>query len=142
MRPPINLPYTITSPYGYREYRYQGQLIKGFHDGIDFVNNNGDTKVFPVLKGKIIKFEWHSTTGFYAIIEHFINQGKLYSKYCHLENKLFEVGYFVNITDCIGKYGVVGHTTGAHVHVSVYDSDWDHFDFISWIDNSILGENL
>lgn len=29
----------------------------------------------------------------------------------------------------LGEYGLVGITTGAHVHVEVFNQDWQPFDF-------------
>jgi len=134
MRIPVNIPYYISSAYGeYREYTYNGELYKNYHDGIDFINNNNDTRVYPVLRGKIITAEWHDTTGYYIIIQHDINGVRYYSKYAHLEPIHVKVGDKVDVNQSIGNYALVGKTTGLHVHVSVYNRHWKHFDFESWL---------
>ena len=135
MRYPINAPVIITSPYGkQRKFFARGEWHSDIHNGIDFVNQNGDCKVYPVLDGEIIAQEWHYTTGYYSILKHRTSKQVLYSKYCHLSKVNFKVGDTVRQTDCIGVYAKVGLSTGAHLHVSVYNAKWQHFDFNSWLD--------
>ena len=66
MRPPVN-DLKITSPYGPRVLQRKSQ----FHDGIDFVSNDGDTRVFSIADGVVCQNKYGCRGNIFRINSYF-----------------------------------------------------------------------
>ena len=100
-----------------------------FHSGIDMIS--GIMKIYPVEEGELVYFWDHSLFptenypggGNYKILRH---KSGYYSIYMHLEdNALYQNIYTRN--DPVGDMGDSGHSSGRHLHLSMYQIDSDKF---------------
>ena len=89
-----------------------------FHKGIDFKASTGDP-VMAVADG-VVSFVG-VRSGYGNVVE--IDHGNGYvTRYAHNSRLLVHVGDLVHAGGVIAKAGSTGHSTGAHVHLEV----WDH----------------
>ena len=102
---------TITSRYGWRTLFG----VSNFHGGLDIAVRTG-TSVKAADGGKVITSAWHSSYGYYIIIDH--ENGKQ-TYYAHNSKLLVRVGERVYQGQVIAKSGSTGNTTGPHCHFEV-----------------------
>lgn len=113
----------ITSGYGYRQYYYNGKLVKGFHHGIDLIakprNNNAEIVAIAdgVVTGVQKTGKQHGTACFVRIK----HSNGLYSLYYHLKSKsiIVNVGDHVKKGQKLGIIGATGIATGIHLHFQI-----------------------
>jgi murein DD-endopeptidase MepM/ murein hydrolase activator NlpD len=91
-----------------------GHWRLGHHTGLDFVAPYG-TPVHAVASGRVVKLAWNSSYGRMVILE--VAPG-VTVWYCHLSRVLVKVGA-VTQGQVLGRVGLSGNTTGAHLHVEV-----------------------
>ena len=123
MRVPMNSEnIRITSYYGYRQFYYQGKLIKDFHNGIDLVpspcNNN---EILAFADGIVTSIQRTGTqfgTGCYVRLKH---SNGLYTLYYHLKSGsvCVNVGDEVIKGQKLGIIGTTGQSTGIHLHFQI-----------------------
>jgi Peptidase family M23 len=103
----------ISSYYGERADPFDGR--EGFHKGVDFAGNLGQT-VVSVATGIVT---WAGErSGYGKLVE--INHGDGYvTRYAHNERTLVSVGQTVKRGDPVALMGSTGHSTGPHVHFEV-----------------------
>lgn len=88
---------------------------KEFHPGIDITGVVGED-VYAVAAGSIIFSGKQRGYGKVLIVDH---GNRLYSVYAHLSVILAAKGASVNAGERIGKIGLTGNSTGAHLHFEV-----------------------
>jgi murein DD-endopeptidase MepM/ murein hydrolase activator NlpD len=134
MTPPVKNP-KITSPYGPRKLRGKKQ----FHDGIDFVSETGDNKVYSIGEGVVcLDFDYYEnarrwidkkhSAGNYIIIRTKIEGKEYYVRYLHIVINYVEIHQFIEEGAIIGEYGDVGYSFGAHLHLDMYNPNWRKID--------------
>ena len=90
-----------------------------FHKGIDFEANTGDP-VMAVADG-VISFSG-MRSGYGNVVE--VDHGNGYvTRYAHNSRLLVRVGDLVHAGGMIAKAGSTGRSTGAHVHLEVWEND-------------------
>ena len=105
----------ISSDYGWRTYYYKGRKVTDFHRGIDIPSGVG-TDIYAVQDGEVILAQWHSSYGYYMIVDH---GGGISTLYAHCTKLLKKVGDKVSQGDHIAEMGSTGQSTGPHLHFEV-----------------------
>ncbi len=126
----------ITTPYGFRSDRGQ----KTFHNGINLVSRSGDTRVFAIARGKVIKdidrcapvlthVQRSPWSGNVVAIEHEIADRRYYALYVHLLSVMFPEDLTVQPGLELGRYAE--QTTGMvgpHLHLTILNEQGDVID--------------
>lgn len=106
---------TVSSSFGAREEIFEG--IGTFHTGVDIAADKG-IEVISSTEGTVIVATYNKYNGNY--IE--ITNGKITTKYCHMDKLLVKEGKKVKIGEKIGLVGSTGLSTGPHLHFEIlYD---------------------
>ena len=116
----------ITSPYGYREYWYNGRLIKEQHKGQDIVPTQQAGQALPESAWAVREV----TGGTVTAVSTGYNGGRgnlvkvqtapgVVEIYQHLKTITVKVGKTVRQGDVIGVAGSTGQVTGRHLHFEV-----------------------
>ncbi|MGN0519870.1 MAG: peptidoglycan DD-metalloendopeptidase family protein [Candidatus Fimenecus sp.] len=105
--------YSISSGFGYRS--------SGFHGGIDIVKPGGGSTGAPVVaagSGTVVTAGYHSSYGYYVVINH---GGGVSTLYAHMLRGSLKVsaGQTVSAGQAIGNIGSTGNVTGPHLHFEV-----------------------
>lgn len=113
----------LTSPYGNRQYKYHGKIVKDFHHGNDIVPKNckGNEEIIAFDDGIVTSVQKTGVqygTGCYVRIKH--NNG-LYTLYYHLKTNsiVVNVGDKVKKNQKLGIIGTTGQSTGIHLHFQI-----------------------
>ncbi|WP_157510079.1 M23 family metallopeptidase [Frondihabitans sp. Leaf304] len=106
---------TISSPFGYRSAPCAG--CTAFHEGTDLTPGAG-TPIGSVAAGTVAVSGWHPNYGQYVIIDHVIDGRKISSLYGHMQagSSPLHTGDPVTAGTLVG---LVGNTTGAHLHLEI-----------------------
>lgn len=112
--PPVK-PLLITSGYGYRVDPFD-KTKKEFHNGIDVVAPEG-TPVKAAITGRAYIFT-NEASGNAVIIK---GKNGFRVGYAHLSQQVVSNGQTVNKGDLIGYSGSTGHSTGAHLHITLHN---------------------
>lgn len=115
----------VTSAYGYREYYYQGQLVKETHRGIDVVPTKyagepvaeADWQVRECTGGTVLRISQDSSRGKYVDVQTAENT---FERYQHMDEIWVTVGQAVAQGEVLGVAGSTGKITGRHLHFGVY----------------------
>ena len=106
--------HTITSPYGYRNFRG-----RKFHGGIDIAGPGAYGRtIVAAASGRVVSAGWGGAYGNRVIIDH---GGGMSTLYAHMANGSICVraGQYVSGGSAIGKLGSTGNSTGPHLHFEV-----------------------
>jgi murein DD-endopeptidase MepM/ murein hydrolase activator NlpD len=121
---PLPKPFVrITSPFGGRNNPITGK--PQMHSGIDVAADEG-ANIFATAAGKVktvfptsaAKTDGQRAAGNFVEILH--PDGKV-SRYLHLQDFAVKQGQEVKAGSTIGKVGMTGATTGAHLHFEIWD---------------------
>jgi len=122
----------VTSDYGARRVLPDGNA--NIHDGIDFVSKINDKTVYSVTDGYVVydfddychikRYEKPNTGGNMIIVTFVYNNITYHIRYLHLIENYVAKGQAIKEGQVIGKYGDVGYSFGAHLHIDVYNSSW------------------
>lgn len=105
----------ISSRFGDREEIFSG--IGTYHTGVDIANDKG-TEIYSSIAGKVTAADYNKYNGNYVEV----TNGKIVTKYCHMQKRLVKVGEKVKAGTRIGLMGSTGLSTGPHLHFEiVYD---------------------
>lgn len=101
------------------EYDLNAGEFVGMHPGVDIKLPLG-MPVSSVGAGKVHAVREEERLGRYIIIEHRTESEEFfYSIYGHLEEVIVEPGEKVSAGDEIGTVGMIGNTTGSHLHFQI-----------------------
>ena len=103
----------VTSEFGYRSDPFTGET-RG-HTGMDLAVPTG-TPVRAALPGTVTAAQYHSSYGYYVIIDH---GSGLSTRYAHNSQLLVRVGQTVETGDIVSLSGSTGRSTGPHLHFEV-----------------------
>ena len=103
----------VTSEFGYRRDPFTGET-RG-HTGMDLAVPTG-TPVRAALPGTVTAAQYHSSYGYYVMIDHGSGLSTLYA---HNSQLLVRVGQTVEAGDIISLSGSTGRSTGPHLHFEV-----------------------
>ncbi len=107
---------TITSPFGWRTYTYQGKKVTSNHKGIDIGAPKG-AKIVASNGGKVVTSAYNANGyGNYVILDH--GGGKM-TVYGHMSKRGVSVGQSVSKGQQIGLVGSTGRSTGPHLHFEI-----------------------
>ncbi len=133
--------YKISSPYG--ERNLNGTIE--FHKGVDFVGVNNKEIISPihgVVKSSTMIIDKSNKTwqwGNYIRIDS-LDDYKLF--FCHLSNRLVDVGQMVNKGDIIGIEGNTGYSFGSHCHFEVRTKDNISINPINYLEKIIQNNDF
>ena len=106
---------TVSSSYGAREEIFEG--IGTFHTGVDIAADKG-TDIVSSIEGIVTVATYNKYNGNYVEI----TNGKVITKYCHMDKLLVKEGKRVKAGEKIGLVGSTGLSTGPHLHFEIlYD---------------------
>ena len=103
----------VTSEFGYRRDPFTGET-RG-HTGMDLAVPTG-TPVRAALPGTVTAAQYHSSYGYYVMIDHGSGLSTLYA---HNSQLLVRVGQAVETGDIVSLSGSTGRSTGPHLHFEV-----------------------
>lgn len=103
---------TVTSEFGAREVIFTD--IDPFHTGLDIANKKG-TDIVSSINGVVTKVANNKYNGNFVEV----TNGKVVTKYLHLESVSIKNGTSVKAGEIIGKMGETGYATGPHLHFEV-----------------------
>lgn len=115
----------VTSAFGYREYTYNGKLIKEQHKGQDMVPTKypgegvaeSAWNVREVTGGRVLRVASDSARGNYVDIE---TAPGVFERYQHMKSIAVRVGQAVAQGALVGVAGNTGQSTARHLHFGVY----------------------
>ena len=110
----------ITSSYGHRADPFGGG--RQYHRGIDFDARTGDP-VMTVADGVVSYAGWRSGYGNVVEVDH---GNGFVTRYAHNSRNTVKVGDLVRVGQEIAKAGSTGRSTGAHVHLEVWENGRVH----------------
>ena len=120
MSMPYRGKFKIASPFGLRTDPITGEK-EIFHSGVDLVSL-GDKTVVSVSSGTVVRSRIVTDTsdktsewGNYVAVQ---SNGLLFY-YCHLSERIADVGDFVTEGGVIGVEGSTGRSTGSHLHLEI-----------------------
>lgn len=100
---------------------YISQSYRGYHRAIDIATGRLGVPIRSLGKGKV-EFAGYMADGKGNVV--IVNHGdNLKSLYAHLGKIMVNSGDNVDSRIAIGTVGLTGRTTGAHVHLEIYDND-------------------
>lgn len=124
MRKIFNSQFRITQKFAVNPEYYKQFGLKG-HEGLDVVPTGADWTVLCLEDGVIVRDIDDATLG--------KNYGKNVTvwhpsigkatQYCHLAENFVKMGDRLSKGDPIGKMGSTGNTSGAHVHLNLFEVD-------------------
>lgn len=108
---PTNIPYIISSNYGWR----WGRL----HSGVDICGTGYGSPLYAAKPGVVTIVSYHNNFGNYVEIDH---QNGYYTRYLHMSrlSPYVKVGDYVNMGDTIGDMGNSGYSKGTHLHFEIW----------------------
>lgn len=117
---PLPQTFSISSPFGYREDPFTGELE--YHNGTDIVAPNG-TQILAAAAGTVTIANgidsWGGSYGYHIKIDH---GNGLETLYAHCSAICVTPGQQVQQGEVIGFVGSTGNSTGNHLHFEVWMS--------------------
>lgn len=117
---PLPRDYTITSPYGYREDPFTGEV--SYHSGVDIAAPEA-TPILAAADGTVTiangNDSWGESYGYYVKIQHDETYETLYA---HCFAVFVTVGQEVKQGEVIALVGSTGNSTGNHLHFEVREN--------------------
>lgn len=134
----------VTADYGFRVTSGQKQ----FHNGINYVSRSGDTRVFAIADGILIRDidgcrpvleHMHRSpwSGNFVAIEHHIGSSRYYGIYVHLLENTHPHGQTVHAGFELGRYAEAhSDVTGPYLHLTILNETGDAIDPASLLERS------
>lgn len=101
----------MNAPFGAKR-SYNGGEYDRYHSGADFASPTG-APVLATASGRVVLADTLHICGVALVIDH---GWGVYTAYCHMSERLVNLGDFVNAGQTIGLVGNSGRATGAHLH--------------------------
>lgn len=106
-------PVLVTSPYGNRLHPIHNEYR--FHAGVDLAAEHSQS-VFAAEAGTVVFSGWNGGHGKQVELQH---DGRVTTRYSHLDALLVRQGEVVKRGDLIGLVGETGVATGPHLHFEI-----------------------
>ncbi len=103
---------TVSSSFGAREVIFED--IDSYHTGVDIANRKG-TNIVASTAGTVTKVANNKYNGNFVEI----TNGRLITKYAHMDSVSIKQGTEVKAGDLLGYMGETGYATGPHLHFEV-----------------------
>ena len=87
------------------------------HEGVDIAGCGSGSPIFASNSGTVVSSIGHWSVGINVVINH---GNGYYTVYEHLSSKLVSPGATVQKGQQIGTMGSTGHSTGTHLHFSLF----------------------
>jgi murein DD-endopeptidase MepM/ murein hydrolase activator NlpD len=114
---PMESPYVITSPFGWRRDPFTG--AQAWHGGLDIAPYYGAPNyILAAEAGRVILAGWNGGYGNCIMIDHGNN---VVTAYGHMSSLLVKTGDWVSRGKRIARAGTTGNSTGVHLHFEVWD---------------------
>lgn len=101
----------MNAPFGAKR-SYNGGEYDRYHRGADFASPTG-APVLATAPGRVVLADTLHICGVGIVVDH---GWGVYTAYCHMSERLVNLGDFVNAGQTIGLVGNSGRATGAHLH--------------------------
>lgn len=101
----------VTSKYGWRKLNGKDDFHLGIDIGISYGKN-----IYAANDGTVLTAKYHSSYGYYILIDH---GGNLSTLYAHCSKLLVKAGEKVKRGQVIGLIGATGNAYGYHLHFEV-----------------------
>ena len=115
---PLPQTFSISSPFGYREDPFTGEI--DYHNGTDIAAPNG-TQILAAAAGTVTIANgidpWGGSYGYHIKIDH---GNGLETLYAHCSAICVTPGQQVQQGEVIGFVGSTGNSTGSHLHFEVW----------------------
>jgi hypothetical protein len=123
MKTPFYSPYRITQAFGANPQYYKKFGLKA-HEGLDLVPVSNNWTVLSLSNGVVVRDEDKPRSGAYGVfLTIWDKENKKAFQYCHLEKNVLGVGDIIRTGDVLGKMGSTGNSTGAHLHLNMFETD-------------------
>ena len=108
---PTNIPYIISSNYGWR----WGRL----HAGVDISGTGYGSPIYAAQAGLVVDVGYNALSGNFVQIDH---QNGYYSRYAHMVtiSPYVKKGDYVRMGQTIGDMGCSGNCYGTHLHFEIW----------------------
>jgi murein DD-endopeptidase MepM/ murein hydrolase activator NlpD len=105
----------VTSSFGWRTYEWFGSMKTDYHRGIDLRASTG-TDIYACNAGEVMISTYHSSYGYYILIDHGGGKATLYA---HCSKLYVSAGDTVKKGQLIALSGATGNVNGPHLHFEV-----------------------
>lgn len=123
----------LTQSYGMTSYAKRGAYSGAPHNGVDISAGYGEP-INPMADGVVLASGYNNGWGYWVAVRH-PNLGNLVTLYAHLRSPAaLANGTPVSKSSIIGYEGSTGHSTGSHLHLSIYS---DFFTYINPQNNQL-----
>ena len=117
---PLPQSFTITSPFGYRQDPFTGEM--SYHGGTDIAAPQG-TPILAAADGTVTVANgtdpWGGSYGYHVKLDH---GGGMETLYAHCLAIAVTAGRQVRQGEVIGYVGSTGNSTGTHLHFEVWEN--------------------
>ena len=94
------------------------------HEGLDLVPTGSVWDVLCLADGVVVKDEDNALSGAYGRnVTVWHNKLRKATQYCHFKENYVTLGQIVSAGEKLGLMGSTGNTTGAHVHLNLFETD-------------------
>lgn len=126
MRKVFNSQYKITQEFGVNKDYYKQFGLLG-HEGIDIIPTGSIWDVYALEDGVVVLDDDTigsvSSDPYGKIVTLWHPNIRKATMYCHLSENYVSYGQTVKRGDKIGKMGSTGNSTGAHLHLNLFETD-------------------
>jgi hypothetical protein len=123
MRSLFRSKHKITQDFGVNPDYYKRFGLKA-HEGLDLIPTGTVWDVLCLADGVVVKDEDNALSGAYGrnvtVWHPKLNKA---TQYCHLQENYVSLGTVVSEGDKLGLMGKTGNTSGAHVHLNLFETD-------------------
>lgn len=127
MRSVFRSKFQVTQGFGERPEYYKKFGLKG-HEGLDIIPTGTVWDVLCLADGVVVNETDDPRSGVYGIwctVWH--PQLRKATQYCHLQSNIVSSGDKVTTGQRLGIMGATGNSTGAHLHLNLYETDENGF---------------
>jgi hypothetical protein len=123
MRDLFRSKHKVTQKFGLNPEYYKQFGLSG-HEGLDVIPTGTVWDVKCLEDGVVVRDEDNARSGAYGVYATIWHPSiRKATQYCHMASNSVKNGEILKKGDVIGKMGSTGNSTGAHVHLNLFDVD-------------------
>lgn len=123
MRSLFRSKHKVTQAFGVNVEYYKQFGLKA-HEGIDLIPTGTVWDVLCLADGVVVKDEDNALSGAYGVnVTVWHPKLRKATQYCHFKENYVVNGQVVSMGEKLGLMGKTGNTTGAHVHLNLFETD-------------------